>query len=320
MRTETEIPLEVFFGEATPFAARVYVRAEYEHAADARLTGSVLGPHSTIARTLPARLRLHDLGVDRQVDRPPARLAEAILPDPCFWLPQRPYWYDVHMALDRGKTSIVVAQRKVGIRPLGVRGTDLFLDGHRWVMRGAIARTGDRPLAQAACRGELCLMIRDPSDALLEEASGLGVLLVVVFDADRENDVMAELHRLAQWPAVAMARLPATAEPGRWPGRPPRNLLIAQYFGPGDPVRVESWAEVVVVEDHDTSLLAERMAGIRVPAVALWRDGTPDHLRTVRRHCDRLQRALAAHGDFAGYFVGPRDILGPPVRHEEFPL
>jgi len=187
-------------------------------------------------------------------------------------------------------------------------------------MRGTVAQTGDRQLAQAARRGELCLMIRDPSDALLDEASCLGVLVVVVFDEGWENDVVADLHRLAQWPAVAMARLPATAEPVPWPRQPPRNLLMAQYFGPDDPVHVARWAEVAVVEDDDTGLLAQRMAGIRVPCVAFWRGDVPEDLMTVRRHCDRLQTALASHGDFAGYFVGPRDILGRSVRQEESPL
>ncbi|MFV2066557.1 MAG: hypothetical protein ACC645_06215, partial [Pirellulales bacterium] len=298
MSRDTEVLLELFFGEATATEARVYVRAECERSADVRLTGTVWGPHSTIARTLPARLDLRDLGVDREADRPPARLAEAILPDPCFWLPQRPYWYDVEIAVRRGDTPIVEVQRRLGIRPFGARGTDLLLEGRRWVMRGAVARSGDRRLAQTACREEVCLMIRDPSDELLDEASRFGVLLVADFDHDPGDDgVAAQLERLARWPAVAMTRLPAASDPRRWRRRPPRNLLLAQRFGPDDPVQVAPWAAVAVVEDHDPTRLARRTAGIGVPVVAVSLGVRPVGGGAIWRGCDSLQRTLVPHGD-----------------------
>jgi hypothetical protein len=104
--------LEVFFGRATPAEARVYARIPAAGLpAGTRLTGSVRGPHSAHSKTLPAAFPL--------VDRGPGstRVAEAVVPDPCFWAPDAPFLYEVRVSLEVGGQDWAQAEQILGIRP-----------------------------------------------------------------------------------------------------------------------------------------------------------------------------------------------------------
>jgi hypothetical protein len=81
----------VFFGRLSTTEARVYVELP-EAPAGASLRGMVVGPRSRYAKTLPARLSL------RPVKATAGLLAEAFVPDPCFWSADSPYLYDVKRA------------------------------------------------------------------------------------------------------------------------------------------------------------------------------------------------------------------------------
>src|SRR6185503_6095473 len=136
MPTDLLSDLDVFYGDLTVSRAYVYARLP-RPADDAGLTlvGQVRGPRCKLAETLPVTSPVIDLGPG------PTLLAQALVPDPVFWSPDLPAIYDVTVNLLRGTELIASARREIGLRSLGVRGRNLFLNGKRWVLRGVSANT-----------------------------------------------------------------------------------------------------------------------------------------------------------------------------------
>src|SRR5438552_9828096 len=123
--------LELFYGATDPAAAHVYVRCSGIPAPSSQLTlaGTVRGPFSQLARTLPATVPLADQGPGDSL------LARPILPDPCFWTPGAPYLYTVQIEIRDGRRVVAEAERTVGIRPLGIAGRRFKLAGKGWLPR-----------------------------------------------------------------------------------------------------------------------------------------------------------------------------------------
>jgi hypothetical protein len=87
--------LLVFHGEASAALGRVYARlAVTEEVAGCELAGRVVGPRCRWAKTLPAVSKM--IAVKSGGDEG-GLLAEAIVPDPCFWSDEVPMLYDVHV-------------------------------------------------------------------------------------------------------------------------------------------------------------------------------------------------------------------------------
>jgi hypothetical protein len=74
------------------------------------LRGTVRGPYSTQARTLPAEVKFRDLGPQQP------GLAEAIVPDPCMWLPELPQLYQVDVEALRGERIIAEYHGQLGLK------------------------------------------------------------------------------------------------------------------------------------------------------------------------------------------------------------
>ena len=317
--------LEIFYGQANPGECRLYVRLAGLEATDGwRLTGRVRGPECRYAQTLPADypLRSHEPGA--------TLLAEAFIPDPCFWsagLPQL-YWATVELVRD-GKTC-GSATRMVGMRPLGARGRSLYWEGKRWVLRGIVAgEVADSSAAElnAWHNGPTAMLVDHPADELCERASVDGVLIVARIGGPQER-LAAELGRLAQWPSVGLAIVDGIAA-GVGAARSnaaevagvdltalrqlARNILLAQFVarGSGDnAVTPIAGAHAVVVElDHPGAPAANSrdLAAMRqdcpVPLIAYRPAGPQSSVIAGRAACDLLQSDLAPIGDFAGYIV-----------------
>ncbi len=131
--------LQLFFGASDPAQARIYAQFELPESliadqADLRLSGRLIGPDCEFAHTLPARIPI----VHRDASH--ARLlAEAIVPDPCFWNPELPFLYRAEIQLRRGDSLLASWQRTLGIRRFGPRGRFLLFDGKRFVLRAFLA-------------------------------------------------------------------------------------------------------------------------------------------------------------------------------------
>jgi glycosyl hydrolase family 2 len=304
MTTATWDSLEVFFGDANNAEARIYARLPSGMApTGANLAGRVVGPECAFAQTLSAAIRLTTKRLPPDESTQAADLlAEAIVPDPCFWSPELPFLYRVEVELREANELLAVAERTLGLRPLGARGCKLLLEGRPWVVR-AVERAALPPADLNAWRAEdMAMIVEEPGDELCEEASRQGVWLAARI-ADSSPRSAAEFRRLARWPCVAMVILEAGAELPETALRGPRNVLLAQRFGPGAAIAPVEWADAIVCEDSTPARLAERSAGVAKPVIAQHRGRKHDDLPAARRACDELQRALAGRGEFTGYIA-----------------
>jgi hypothetical protein len=296
-------PLEIFFGDANQAAARVYARLESTILpAGCTLRGRVVGPTCEYSQTLSASIPFLAKRSILSPDNPAPLLAEAILPDPCFWSGELPFLYHAQLELRRADEVLATEERRFGIRPLGAQARRLVLEGRTWVVRAADARELPEPALPAWRATDLAMQIERPSEALCAEASRLGVTLLAEIAGNRES-LASELKRLSRWPAVAMTVLRVEGPLDKSIRQVARNMLLGEHFGPGDDRAPSDWAEVVVCEDPSVDRLATRAAAFSLPVLARRCTGRHDDLSGARRECDCLQRDLAGGGAFAGYLV-----------------
>jgi hypothetical protein len=285
--------LEIFAGRTSPAAASLYVRAP-GLGAECRLSGRIAGPECLRAATLQADFTLEDLGSD------PQPLARATITEPCFWTPRTPYVYQAHVQVTRQGQVGERYERLCAARPWGAHGRNLVLAGKRWVLRG-VGREELRPedlgiwieAAAVAC-------VPNPSDAVCSEASVRGLGIAARVEGTIEG-IQAELARLAQWPAVLFALLPANTPASACDGVPP-GLLLGQLPNAEEPYALRPWARVLLASAEGPADHAERLASLDVPVIVVGRSDE-EAIHDARRHCDRLQAALAPVADFAGYLV-----------------
>lgn len=308
IRRADHVRLELFYGEAHPAEARVYVRARGESMECAELAGTVIGPFNRTAHTLPARFVLRDLGLEGSGAPERRRLAQAILPDPSYWLPQVPNCYDVELQLRWGSSVVLEERRLLGVCPLGTRGRDLFLAGRRWVLRGT--RCGLDALANETIwksfrETSTAIAVDQPDDILCERASREGVLLVanVAAPSCAVQHYVDELDRLARWPAARIAILPGDLPAEILTSHRFGNVIFAQHVPARQVVRPARWAQLMVCEGADVHDLARRAVDSSLPVVALRATEQVVSAHGVRTECDRLQRDLAPYVDLAGYLT-----------------
>lgn len=294
--------VEVFFGDANNAEARIYARlADQTFPSGAQLTGRVVGPSCAYAKTLPAAIRLAPKRAP-QDSTATGLLSEAIVPDPCFWSAEMPFLYRVEVELQAAGQRLAAAERDLGIRPLGVRGRKLLLEGRPWVIRAVHASQLPDCALSAWREADVAMAVDDPDEALCREASRRGVWLTAWLSGPAER-IEAELPRLSRWPCLALAVLDSKVELSASARAAAMNLPLAQRFGAGEPVAPAEWAAAAICEDDDSSRLAARAASCEKPVLALRRAGRFDDLTAARRICDELQRDLAGRGEFAGYMT-----------------
>ncbi len=316
--------LEIFFGEASDTQCHVYARLRGPEAGQGlQLSGSLTGPTCLYAQTLPARFAFKDRGPGASV------LAEAIVPEPCFWTPEMPHLYQAEVQLLQDGRALARAERPLGIRRLGVHNRDLIYDGKRWVLRG-LCREKLPPTELAAWNeSDTTMVVRNPDDELCREASRVGVLIV----ARLKHNETREIVRLSRWPAVAMVALDDRASIDQ--AEVPRNLLLAQEFTGSAPLRPMPWAQVVLYDDiynlrgfsekdtpkwmplvkhHEPGLSkksVDQIANSQIPVIVTRIHSIPRSLSAIsigRAWCDAIQSELASRSDlagceFAGYIV-----------------
>ncbi|HEY2828444.1 MAG TPA: hypothetical protein VGJ04_12655 [Pirellulales bacterium] len=302
--------IELFSGAASPAAARVYaaITVDKTHQFDSKqfkLRGHLIGPQCEFAHTLSARIPLADRGSDETL------LAEAIVPDPCFWTPELPFLYRAELELVDGASVVLRYDGNVGIRRLGSRGRELYFEGKRFVLRGANCHfnegvpTGD----ELAYMRETwtAAIVSWPSDALCQLASRSGILLIADLRASQVNvsqhHAAERVRGVAQWPAVAMAIVDAETIPLVEFRGGVRNLLIGQYVRATESTPVAEQAQIVFAEVGEPSDFAHQLVQYNRPVIAVRRLEQLTTIEASRAACDALQRDLAMAGDFAGYVV-----------------
>jgi hypothetical protein len=289
--------LEIFYGETNEARSSVYARLSVGgDTTGLSLSGRVTGPECLYSRTLTSTIPLRDLGPG------PALLAEAVVPDPCFWSPEMPSLYEVFVELWRDGQVIETVNRQLGIRMFGRRGRNLFFNGRRWVCRG-VYRSKGVANDLSVWRDMATAMIEPhPSDALCEASSRQGVFLVPVISGSPE-EIRREVRRIARWPSVGLAIIDAGGLDTNELLRSALNVVLAQCSSTGERVELEGWANAVVGYVEDPETFARQFAECRLPVLGGRRNDEATTLADARRECDRLQRELAPFGDFAGYII-----------------
>jgi hypothetical protein len=311
--------VQLYFSQATETGCRVHaVWNTTPDSAAGEPQALLYGPESPYAATLRAR---HPIARrPGAADKP----AEAWIAEPCFWTPTAPYVYRYEFRFPPPAGPVTGL---FGIRRLSVQGDHLVFDHKHWVLRGAKAEARDEiemseiTLGHSA-RGEgsgslstagqrfslaawhetpLAAAVDHPPDRFCELASRLGVLLVARVAGD--GDLGAELRRLARWPAVGIAIL-AAAPSDDDPRRHARNLLLSQSVSAEAAIEPAAWAQLLFCEVADAAGFARKVAGCRLPIVAVRPSEVGLSPVEARAACDRLQRDLAAEGlQMAGYLV-----------------
>lgn len=289
-------PLDVFYGDLTVNRAYVYARLP-RPADDAGLSlvGQVRGPRCLHAETLPLTSPLVDLGPG------PTLLAQALLPEPCFWTPDLPAIYDVTVNLLRGTEIVASTRREIGLRPLGIRGRHLSYGGKRWVLRGVSTHSTTERLPRT-WHEALAAYVTDGSDSdALVESSQWGALSVVHIDASGDA-ALVRLSELAKFPSVAIAVILGTLPAGFKKSHVAPNLLLAQFLGSDNPFELDPWADLLIIAADNPDHLPAA-AAVDKPVIAARYLEQPIELLAARAACDNLQRDLAPLGQFAGYVV-----------------
>jgi hypothetical protein len=299
--------LDIFYGEASNNLARVYARVTgVPGGAEFSLSGFVRGPECKYCKTLPTNTALVDAGAGESL------LAQALVPDPCFWSPDVPSRYRVHVDLRRGNSVVESTEREFALRNFGCRGKNFFLEGRRWVLRGV---TADNPSVEelpAWREARATLFIENPGDEICREATRIGVVVVpwIGMEQSAEKE-LNEVRRLAKFGAVPMVLIQSAAIPLETLRRAAPNLVFGLDVGWDSPFldgQCPSYytfpgAEFAFVQVKQFEKFARLVDNSPHPVVA-WR---PIHeqipFAEARAACDVLQRDLAPFGDYAGYVV-----------------
>ena len=313
IRTDGE-QIELFCGEANSAEARIYARwnvddRKPQETARQKISGQLIGPSCEFSHTLPAKHPFRE--IDRGDDLQRAALAEAIVPDPCFWTPDLPFLYRAQIQA-HGGSEVAEADRIVGIRRLGVRGRSLFFDGKRFVLRAIECKMQNAELKSLLEHNQdflretwTALILKNPVDEVCEFASRRGLLLVADLtdsnDFARSESLIHSLRRLSQWPAVGIAVLPGNAVVAEQERREVRNLLLTQFVAATNPVISAPWADLMLIEVGLPNGFSQRIKDLKAPVIALRRISPTVDIEQARSECDILQRDLAPHCDCAGY-------------------
>jgi hypothetical protein len=299
--------LDVFFGDANPAQAHVFARLDLTNDDSLRalpnlhLSGRLIGPQCEFAHTLSARIPF----VDRSSEQ--SLLAEAVVPDPCFWTPELPFLYRAVIEVQREGEVIASCERAFGIRRLGVRGRWLHFDGKRHILRGVSQSGLMENEAEFARESWTTIVSSRPDERHCEFASRRGVLLIADLIASHRNstakEIAIELRRLSRWPAVGFALLHTDQKLPADFHMTARNLLLAQYVTVNDTLISAFWADLAFVELTDPAEFAHKTSGLNTAVVAVRQQINSPSIEQSRAECDRLQSDLAPFGDFAGYIV-----------------
>ncbi len=328
--------LETFYGQATAAEARFYARLpSHVLGPGCQLTGEVVGPFSHRTRCLPATVKfrppltrpvfegprpVETAPVSSTGAAPDSVLLEAVVPDPCFWQPEQPYYYDVSLRLQRGGETLAQVKRPLGLRPLGSHGRRFYMQGKPWVVRGVTrAAALDDDDWHAALHLGATPVVDRPGADLCNQAHRLGVLLMATAEAngsppplDSAAAVAALARGLASHPAVGLLLLPPTAPWSDACRAATRNVLVGcrvdplQHAEQNLAAAIPPWAQFVALhwpDALDAATYAGLASQIQLPVCVEQTTQRFETLTAARSGCDTLQRRLAGLGDFAGYLV-----------------
>jgi hypothetical protein len=206
-----------------------------------------------------------------------------------------PFLYQVDVHCEDGDGVVRSETFCWGMRRLEVHRDDLRLDGRRYVIR-AIEDQGlgvaDLPELRELAGA---LLSRDPDETLCQEASELGVLLIVELNVELDSE--SQLRGWSRYPAVCIG---VGTDPSIVGPRVAHDIIRAVNCHAGN-ATLPTGADVVICTESDvTRIVRQTESGKPILVRRQHGGGSP---RELRAECDRLQRDLAPFGQFAGYVI-----------------
>ncbi len=263
----------VFAGLMSPQLAHVYAALPSGSSETIRLGGTVRGPLSAETHTLPATCHLEFLG------HQPQPLARAVIPDPCFWRPGQPYYYEVVVAEVSGNGDSILARHMLALRRLGTSGGRLVWDLDPWQLHAAPLpanplstdrASGDKTTDLAAWKkAQMAVIANNPGTDVLRACSLAGVPVVIDLAECDDGVWPDQLRQFAQWPAVACAVLPPGPLQSIRPRDPAPNVLLLQSWTGQRSNAADDRIDGLVVKASDWKRYGEIRAETDMPFVRL---------------------------------------------------
>jgi len=265
----------------------------------ASFRGNLIGPHCKYARTLPATFSIPPCEGLPEISNSTQR----IITDPCYWTPQLPYLYNFEGEMKLADETVQPWTHTVGFRRWEVEGRNLRLERRRIVLRGAEVADESAVDLHAAHDAEVTLLVKEPSDSFLQQASEIGVM--VIADLRRvETPLTPRLLSLAWQPSVAFVLVSPQKKFGFYE---PPAITLGHTVDAKAPLEPESiaheWASVLLVELNADERPPDWLANTEKPVMVIRRGEACSDFQQARSACDRLQADLAPQFDLAGYFV-----------------
>jgi len=265
----------------------------------ASFQGNLIGPYCQYARTLPATFSIPPCECLPEISNSTQR----IITDPCYWTPKLPNLYQFEGEMQLADEAIQSWSHTVGFRRWEVEGRSLRLERRRIVLRGVEAATEGAVDLRDAHDTEVALIVKEPSDSFLQQASECGVMVIADL-CEVDAELTPRLLSLAWQPSVALVLLSPTMA-----FYAPDALTIGQRVHVKDQVAPENmaqeWASVLLVELNAGESLPHWLANTDQPVIVIRRGEACCDFQQARSACDRLQAELAPQFDLAGYFVSP---------------
>ncbi len=296
------------------------------------LEGFLTGPKSTRASTLPVRqnIRIHSQQV---VDEGTEILGHSTLTEPAFWTPNAPMLYFVKCRITSSGKEVALLSQTTGFRRLGVRNHSLWLDGHRFVLRGVTCSKGNNTSAEqqpAVPEGHRTADIRDlpaeiftktnslelEMDENLKTADEIGQPIIIRLHPKTQPSAIPSLIcRLTSHPSVFLTVIPDTLLPEvpKFSTYKGTMLFATEMSAQNAPLELPNGIDLAIVQLAQAVPDSSWKTPPPYPVIA-WQTGVPSQ----RQECDRLQAVLAnwrtasksppSSWDWAGYLVGDTTI------------
>jgi len=320
-------------GRADDMRAEIVVRVAVDATAGEsgrlHLSGMLVGPRRGRDMTLPTTVKLVEVTGDHASAAAAGHvLARAVFTEPAYWTPELPNLYRLEARVLSDGQPLAVVDRMIGLRRLGVRGRSLWLEGRRWVPRGAtIPTVGFEPTSLRSLH--TVAVVRDPSEDVGEAADRAGVAVIARLEdaAGRRLEIPMAVARIKAWalhPSVVLAVVPRTATMDAAAivaaSRLFRGTMLIGLEVDGTqppeavPATVAGGVDCLVVDCPRDGLphAGWRAGGGWAPEKPLLaqRAFAATSVAEQRLECDRLQASLAAWGLAAGATQLPWDWAG----------
>jgi hypothetical protein len=258
------------------------------------LRASIFGPACIWARTLPSEFSNGD------------GRAEVAIQEPCYWTPELPFLYELTVTWRDAVGAEQHLRRKIGLRQLEIRKSNLYWGGKRVVLRGVRVNELTAQTFHAARAAEMAVIATNPLQEYCDFADLHGVALIA--DLRPSGATIETVLRLTNHSSVAIVLLDRLQADASLVECVSKELILAISVGVHDePGVVDSappaWARLIAVDLKPDSRPPSRLAKGGKPVIAIREGESYADFQRARTACDRLQATLAPEFDFAGYFV-----------------